>query len=615
MELQDNPLENIVEGPFLVSGTLQFLDISNCNISVISQQFFNNITSLTTLDLSKNPLRTLESGVFDTLTSLETLKLNDCKLSSLAENVFSALVNLKNLELAGNYLMNTNWPEVLGTLSRLEYLNLRKSGLVSLSEDTFSNCTNLVSLILAENELRDMDVAATLGSSVNHLELLDLSNCKIKGPIAGDAFANSSRLRSLYLSGNPLFAPDLQEALAPLPKLEKLFLSNCGLRNLPDTFNVFENLLELDISHNPLVNVFTGLLAPLEKIEYLNMGYSNLSYVGPDTFAHMSSLKRLVLSGNDLLSLEAGLFGNLTQLTTLELELCGLKRPLNANAFFKNLTYTDLREIRLGGNPLVIPNAGPLFPKQLSQVTVLDLSNCNITSLNPDAFKNTENLTELNLAGNRLKSGDGSLAFLEILQMLEKINLSNNNLTTIDPQIFVNNPRLHSINLIGNPFVCDCKIAEMWDWANMIKGDLDVLAGAKSAEKDIVVKGNKKKKNLYCRYNEAQLKNLTLTTNKTVPGRRPFVKPRELTYANRTWAKYVRESGCEPVVKILRPVALTADSFDNTKADYAPSVAFMMAVIALAFGITTVIMTFRLLRKNQFASDSDINTENNRKQR
>ncbi|XP_045776179.1 toll-like receptor 4 [Maniola jurtina] len=612
VELQDNPLD-VVEGPFLVSGTLQFLDISNCNISTINQQFFENVTSLTTLDLSNNPLRALESGVFDTLTSLETLKLNDCKLSTLAENLFSALVNLKNLELAGNYLMNTNWPEVLGTLTRLEYLNLRKSGLVSLSEDTFSNCTNLVSLILAENELRDMDVAATLGNSVNHLELLDLSNCKIQGPIAGDAFANSSRLKSLYLSGNPLFAPDLEEALAPLPKLERLFLSNCGLRNLPDSFNVFENLLELDISHNPLVNVFTKLLAPLEKIEYLNMGYSNLSYVGPETFAHMTSLKRLVLSGNDLLSLEAGLFGNLTQLTTLELEFCGLKRPLNANAFFKNLTYTDLREIRLGGNPLVIPTAGPLFPKQLSQMTVLDLSNCNITSLNPDAFKNTENLTELNLAGNQLKSGDGSLAFLEILQQLEKINLSNNNLTTIDPEFFVNNPKLHSINLIGNPFVCDCKIAEMWDWANMIKGDLDVLTGAKSAKKDIVVKGNKKKKNLYCRYNEAQLRNMTLISTKTVPGRRPFVKPRELTYANRTWAKYVRESGCEPVVKILRPVALIADLFHKSNSDFGPSAAFLMAIIALAFGITTVIMTFRLLQKKQFISE--INTESHRKQR
>ncbi|CAH2256755.1 insulin-like growth factor-binding protein complex acid labile subunit [Pararge aegeria] len=613
VELQDNPL-SVVEGPFLISGTLQFLDISNCNISFVNQQFFNNITSLKTLDISNNPLGALlENGVFDSLTSLETLKLNDCKLSTLAENLFSALVNLKNLELAGNYLMNTNWPEVLGTLTRLEYLNLRKSGLVSLSEDTFSNCTNLVSLILAENELRDLDVAATLGSSVNHLELLDLSNCKIQGPIGGDSFANSSRLKSLYLSGNPLFAPDLQEALEPLPKLERLFLSNCGLRNLPDSFNVFETLLELDISHNPLVNVFTKLLAPLEKIEYLNMGYSNLSYIGPHTFAHMTSLKRLVLSGNDLLSLEAGLFGNLTQLTTLELELCGLKRPLNANAFFKNLTYTDLREIRLGGNPLVIPSAGPLFPKQLSQVTVLDLSNCNITSLNPDAFKNTENLTELNLAENRLKSGDGTLAFLELLQLLEKINLSNNNLTTIDPQFFVNNPKLHSINLIGNPFVCDCKIAEMWDWANMIKGDLDVLIGAKSAEKDIVVKGNKKKKNLYCRYNEAQLRNMTLTTNKSVPGRRPFVKPRELTYANRTWAKYVRESGCEPVVKILRPVALIADMFNIQNVDYAPTAAFMLAMIALAFGITTVIMTFRLFQKKKIISEID--TVNNRKER
>ncbi|XP_047533127.1 carboxypeptidase N subunit 2-like [Vanessa atalanta] len=611
VELQDNPL-NMIEGPFLMSSTLQYLDISNCNLSIINSQFFDNITSLTTLDLSNNPLISLEGDVFNVLTSLETLKINDCKLNIITGNLFSSLINLKNLEMAGNDLSNINWPEVLGTLTRLEYLNLRKSGLTSLSEDTFSNCTNLVTLILAENELRDLDVAVTLGNSVNHLEVLDLSNCKIKGPISGDAFANATRMKSLYLSGNPLFAPDLQEALAPLPKLEKLFLSNCGLSNLPDNFNVFENLLELDISHNPLVNVFTRLLAPLEKIEYLNMGYSNLSYIGPETFAHMTSLKKLVLSGNDLLSLEAGLFGNLTQLTALELEFCGLKRPINANAFFKNLTYTDLREIKLGGNPLVIPPSGPLFPKQLSQVTVLDLSNCNITSLNPDAFKNTENLTELNLASNQIKAEDESLLFLETLRHLEKINLSNNNLTTIDPQLFVNNPKLHSINLIGNPFICDCKIAEMWDWANMIKGDLDVLIGAKSAEKDIVVKGNKKKKYLYCHYNEAQLRNMTIITNKTVPGRRPFVKPREWTYANRTWAKYVRESGCEPVVKILRPVALIADFFDESHGRNISTPALILAVMALALGLGTVIMTLRLFQKRQV---SEMDTENNRKQR
>lgn len=610
VELQDNPI-SIVEGPFLVSSTLQFLDISSCNLSVINPQFFDNVTSLTTVDLSNNPLQTLEGGIFDMLTSLETLKLNDCKLTSVAENVLSALGNLKYLELAGNQLANTDWPELLGKLARLEYLNLRKAGITSLSEDAFSNCTNLVTLILADNELRDLDVAATLGSSVDHLELLDLSNCKIKGPISGEAFANATRLKTLHLSGNPLFAPDLQEALEPLPKLEKLFMSNCGLRNLPDNFNVFDNLQELDISHNPLVNVFTKLLAPLEKLEYLNMGYSNLSHIGPDSFSKMTSMKRLILSGNDILSLEAGLFGNLTQLTTLELEFCGLKRPLIANAFFKNLTYMDLREIRLGGNPLVIPQSGPVFPKQLSQVSILDMSNCNITSLNVDAFKNTDNITDLNLAGNRISSSAESLLFLERLGQLEKIDLSNNNLTTIDPEAFVHNPKLHSLNLIGNPFVCDCKIAEMWDWANMIKGNLDVLIGAKSAEKDIVVKGNKKKKHLYCHYNETQLRNMTIAANKTVPGRRPFMKPRELTFANRTWAKYVRESGCEPMVKILKPVARVADLFYSEDGGISTGGAVMTA-IAVLFGVASALMTWRLIRKKKLP---EVDTENNRKQR
>lgn len=604
VELQDNPITS-VQGPFLISSTLQYLDINNCNLSVINILFFDNITSLNTIDLSNNPLETLTIGSFDVLTSLETLKLNDCKLKSLGDSTFSMLTNLKHLELAGNVLANTIWSEALGKLTRLESLNLRKSLITSLTEDTFTNCTNLVTLILADNELKDLDVAAILGNSVTHLELLDLSNCNIQGPIAGDAFANATRLKSLYLSGNPLFAPDLEEALEPLPKLERLFLSNCGLRRLPDNFNVFDDLLELDISHNPLVNVFAKLLAPLNRLEYLNMGYSNLSYIGPDTFSKMTSMKRLVLSGNDLLSLEAGLFGNLTQLTTLELEFCGLKRPLNANAFFKNLTYMDLREIRLGGNPLIIQSSGPIFPKQLSQVTNLDLSTCNISALNNNAFKNNENLTELNLAGNLINSEAGSLAFLERLGHLEKINLSNNNISVIDPQIFVNNPKLHSLNLVGNPFICNCKIAEMWDWANMIKGNLDVLVGAKSAERDITVKGNKKKKYLYCSYNETQLRNMS-TINRTVPGRRPFIKPRELTFANRTWAKYVRESGCEPVVKILRPVAMVAKLFEYDSDATIPIPVFVMGTVAGIIGVSIIIMTIRLYKKRNKENDAEL---------
>lgn len=604
VELQGNPLKH-EGGPFLISTTLQFLDISSCQLTSLDQQFFENITSLTSLDLSKNPLKSLDSGTFDDLTVLDTLKLDDCQLSYIASDTFINLVGLKHLELSGNMLTDTVWSEVLGNLVRLEYLNLRNSKISQLGEYSFANTTNLETLILAENVLPNLKVAMTLGSGLQYLSTLDLSNCHVRGPLSEDAFVNATKLKVLYLSGNPLYALDLQAALEPLPKLEKLFLSGCGLKNLPDNFNLFTELQELDISHNPLSDVFTKLISPLEKLEYLNMGYSNLSYIAPDTFSKMTSMKRLVLSGNDLNSLEAGLFGNLTQLASLELEYCGLRRSLNANVFFKNLTYTDLKEVKLAGNPLVGTANGPLLPRQLSRVTDLDLRKCNLSALHEDAFKMTENITDLNLAGNKLAADTNSYKFLNVLGKLEVLDMSSNNLTTINPQVFKNNPKIRSLKLIGNPFKCDCNIAEMWDWAAMIKGDLDVLVGAKSVAQDITVKGNKKKKNLLCHYSEEQLK-LMPPTNRSVPGRRPFVKPRELTATNRTWAKYVRESGCEPLVKILKPVAFRAAAFtmpEQSHVPVVPEIPIMAIVTIVICSIGMLFLSIRLRRKNRRAEE------------
>lgn len=81
------------------------------------------------------------------------------------------------------------------------------------------------------------------------------------------------------------------------------------------------------------------------------MGYSNLGYISRTTFSKMTSLKTLILSGNPLNTLESGLFQNLTHLETLELNNCGLVRAINP-VVFDNATYSDLRELRLAGNPL-----------------------------------------------------------------------------------------------------------------------------------------------------------------------------------------------------------------------------------------------------------------------
>lgn len=613
LELQGNPLAP-VEGPFLSIRTLLYLDISNCGIEYLNPQFFGNITALSTLDISNNPLKSIDNEVFGPLVSLETLKMNNCNLSYIADYAFSSQGNLKYLELAGNFFVSTDWTLVLHHLVRLEYLDLRKSGIVELPETTFSNNTYLRTLILAENALIDFDVGSTIGQKLQQIDTLDLSYCSLNRHLSEDSFANSTKIRSLYLSGNSLFASDLLYALAPLTGLQKLSLSNCELTQLPDTFHKFKSLQELDISHNPLNDAFVKLLAPLETLEYLNMGYSNLSYLAPTSFSKMTSMKRLILSGNELMNLEAGLFGNLTGLESLELNFCGLRKPLNARLFFNNLTYTDLTELQLAGNPLDVPKSGPLLPKQLSRLQILDLSYCNLTFLPPDAFYWTGNLTTLILAGNHFTSPN-DLRFLEMLPQLEVLDLRYNKLSTLSPKDLAVNPNVTKLKLIGNPWKCDCSVAELWDWAHLEKGNLGILEGSTIVAEHVTVGKDKKKKLLVCNYDTSK-QPMPILVNRTATGRRPFLNPqRVLTSINRTWAKYVRESGCDQAQSLRRSprfartynaeISVVADHGPNTWAAAALNAAAVYIIMML---ILSVVYFASRKRRNANAAVRDPTT-------
>ncbi len=535
--MQQNPLE-LVDGPFLISKSVLYLYLSDCNLSKLSPNFFANITALNTLDLSGNPLRIVEARIFDPLVSLETLKLNRCNLTHIAGVAFNSLVHLKVLELAHNNLKHqVDWALVLANLARLELLDLRSSGISNLPENTFIKNPWLRTLILAENELAGLDVATTLGHNLIHLDTLDISYCHLTEPLSATPFLNATKLRTLILSGNRLSVAVLSEALAPLTRLQTLSLRDCGLTRLPaNTFHRFNSLQKLDISYNPLNNAFTGLLSPLESLEHLDMGHSNLKTVSRDTFVKMSSLKTLILSGNKLEKLESGLFQNLTHLETLELNHCGLSK-LNEAVFYENFSYPDLEELRLSNNPLKVDLDDSLIPKQLTRLKTLDLSNCNLSHLPPIAFNSSRNITKLLLADNHLSNADPtSLKFLEPLQHLSYLDLSNNNFSSITSHTFKHNPDISALKLVGNPWKCDCNVVDMWQWASSERGDIGVLIGSTTAAADSISGSSKKKKALLC-----------YLDSKTTPIKEGKLrKPgRELlNNVNRTWARYVREADC-----------------------------------------------------------------------
>jgi Leucine-rich repeat (LRR) protein len=533
LELQENPLEP-VDGPFLSSRSLMYLDLSDCHLTRLSTQFFSLSTSLNKLELSGNPLGSIEEGIFDPLTSLEYLKLNRCNLTHIADTAFRNVTNLKTLELSENYLTTVQWTMVLGNLQLLEYLDLRKSALNNLPGNAFANNSWLRTLVLAENELRDLDVATTLGQNLLQLDTLDLSNCHLRGPLSEDAFANATKLRTLILSGNYLSALDLSVALAPLTRLHKLSLKNCGLTRLPpNTFHRLTALEELDISKNPLNDAFTGILSPLETLQMLDMSYSNLAHISRDTFSKMTHLRQLVLSGNRLTDLESGLFQNLTQLRTLELNDCGLSHPPEEDVFSTGI-YEDFQELHLAGNPLVIKESEPLLPRQLTNVQVLDMSNCNLRTLPKDAFAKTPKITTLKLRGNSIGPDSPGLEFIKQLTHLETLDLSNCNLNHLSPNVFANNPNITSLKLTGNPWICSCSIYELWEWATVTKGNLAILAGSTTSPEDISTGSGRRKRGLFCHYEPNRL------PSPKTPSR---TRTRDL-HASRTWAKYVKESDC-----------------------------------------------------------------------
>lgn len=543
LELQGNPLEPVT-GPFLTINSLFYLDLSNCSLSKLNQDFFANTTHLSTLDLSENPFVEIHENVFKPLGSLETLKMNHCNLTHIGDDVFVSLSVLKHLELEGNNFKEVNWEIILNKLHLLQTIDLRRSQINHLPETMFHYNLYLTVILVSNNDLAGLNIGL-LVATLQNLETLDLSDCNLTLPLSEDAFAKSTKIRNLYLSGNKLFASDLLLVLSPLTDLEKLSLSNCGLSRLPDTFGNFKSLQELDISHNPLDDAFVKLLAPLETLEYLNMGYSNLSYIHPESFAKMTSMKRLVLSGNDLDGLAAGLFANLAHLESLELNFCGLVRPLNATVFFNNFTYTDLTELYLSGNPLHVSKTGTLLPKQLSRLRILDLSNCNLKFLPKEAFHYTRNITTLILSGNHFAS-PSNLEFLALLPQLHVLDVRFNDLTTITPNEFALNPDIEKLKLVGNPWKCSCNIANMWDWVQLEKRNLEVLEGATVTQGDVSVGKVKRKQLLLCHFDRSSEPPISLAANKIVSGRRPFLNPsRNHTAFNRTWAKYVRESGCE----------------------------------------------------------------------
>ncbi|CAN1813396.1 Receptor-like protein 6 [Linum perenne] len=420
------------------------LKISNLTLLV------QNLTQLTELRLDGVDLSSQRKELCHVLSSslpnLEVLSLSNCSLSGPIDPSLSKLQSLSTLELNSNNF-SSRIPDSLLDLKNLTYLSLRNCELIGIfPKKIVESLTLLDTLDLSNNHLQgpiprsifELPSLGILSLSSNrfrgsvqlswihmpNLKVLSLANCSLSGPL-DPSISKLQSLSILELDDNNFSSP-IPNSLAELKNLTLLRLRNCELiGTFPQKIAQSLTLLEiLDLSNNHLQgpiprslfelpsfcilllssNRIPDSLAELKNLtttllEYLDLSNNHLQGPIPRSLSELPSLYTLLLSSNRFRgSVQLSWFQTLQNLTVLDLSYNNLTVDASINNSSPSSTFPQLETLGLAScNLRTFPELG-----NLSELSVLHLSDNNISGVVPRWIMESTTLVHLNLSHNNL---------------------------------------------------------------------------------------------------------------------------------------------------------------------------------------------------------------------
>ncbi|XP_006008585.1 leucine-rich repeat neuronal protein 3 [Latimeria chalumnae] len=266
-------IENSIE--YLIN--LTELDLSQNNLSSMSDISLGNMSQLLSLHLEENKLSELPDNCLSGLTHLQELYINHNVLSTITPGAFVGLDNLLRLHLNSNRLLtiNSKWFEAIPSL---EILTIGENPIIRIEDMNFKPLINLRSLVLAGSNLTEIADNALVG--LNNLESISFyDNRFVKVPHV--ALQKVADLKFLDLNKNPI------QRIKKGDFRNMLHLKELGINNMPDLVSI--DRLSLDS------------LPELTKIEATNN--PRLSYIHPNAFYNLPRLESLMLNSNALSAL------------------------------------------------------------------------------------------------------------------------------------------------------------------------------------------------------------------------------------------------------------------------------------------------------------------------
>ena len=235
--------------------------------------------------------------------------------------------------------------------------------------------------------------------SVNSIENISMANGRLL-MIPISFFTNMYDLQNLDLHSNQLH--NLSLWFPQTAQLQNLDVSDNKLMSMPlimlkksrqspksksagKKHDVYKDHISLNVSSNYLSALDPGAFCEYRHLKCLDVSYNWLTEFDSACGMHLG---RLYLAGNSLQVLPRASFPDLKVLDISN-------NHINHNSLKWNNMHS-LQNLRLDSNPLLELPKGSF--QSLTDLQVLDLSNCSLVNVNDKSFKGLKNLTVLCLA-------------------------------------------------------------------------------------------------------------------------------------------------------------------------------------------------------------------------